>query len=162
MPRTDKTGTGCDLAALAPVIRAAKHVAIRYRRLTGKPLGVTSEVAEFEAARLMNVSLCVARQAGYDAIGKRNGTPLRIQIKGRCVLESCKPGQRVPRIDFRHPWHVVWLVLLDSKLNPTAIWEARRTALRKALIAPGSVARNERGQLSIQAFRKRGRRIWPT
>jgi len=41
----------------------AKQIAQRYRALTGKPLGITGEVAEYEAARLLDLKLVEARQA---------------------------------------------------------------------------------------------------
>ena len=46
----------------------AKALAARYYQLTGKPLGITGEIAELEAAELLGLSLADARQAGYDAI----------------------------------------------------------------------------------------------
>ena len=49
------------------VLRKAKKLAQEYRRLTGKPLGITGEVAEYEAARHLGVTLTSARQGGYDA-----------------------------------------------------------------------------------------------
>jgi hypothetical protein len=51
----------------------AKELAQSYRKLTGKPLGVAGEAAEFEAQHL-GLELVAARQAGYDAVhgnGKR-------------------------------------------------------------------------------------------
>jgi hypothetical protein len=77
----------------------AKRLAQEYRALTGKPLGITGEVAEYEAARVLGVELTPARQAGYDAVETRNGSMHRLQIKGRCLLENCKPGQRLGSID---------------------------------------------------------------
>ena len=55
------------------ILRDAKALAREYYQLTGKPLGVTGEVAEYEAARLLGVELGPARQAGYDAVEQRNG-----------------------------------------------------------------------------------------
>jgi hypothetical protein len=49
------------------ILAEAKKLARESWGLTGKPLGVTAEVAEYEAARLLGVSLQPARQAGYDA-----------------------------------------------------------------------------------------------
>jgi hypothetical protein len=46
----------------------AKVLAQKYRALTGKPLGITGEVAEYEASRILGVELTPARQAGYDAV----------------------------------------------------------------------------------------------
>ena len=52
---------------LMDLLRDAKGIAQKYRTLTGKPLGITGEVAEYEAARILGVELTKARQAGYDA-----------------------------------------------------------------------------------------------
>src|SRR3954468_24268703 len=96
------------------ILRAAKTLAQEYRKLTGKPLGITGEVAEYEAARLLGVELTPARQAGYDATEVRNGVVRRLQIKGRCLLPSCKPGQRIGSIDIEKQWDAALLVLLDQ------------------------------------------------
>jgi hypothetical protein len=53
--------------------------------LTGKPLGVTGEIAEYEAARILGPALTLARQAAYDAIERKDGKVRPLQIKGRCV-----------------------------------------------------------------------------
>lgn len=74
------------------LLAQAKQLAREYRALTGKPLGVTGEVAEFEAARLLGLELTPARHAGYDAIRPADGC--RLQIKGRCVPPGAKLGQR--------------------------------------------------------------------
>jgi len=49
------------------ILRKAKRLAQDYRALTGKPLGITGEVAEHEAAKHLRVKLAPARHAGYDA-----------------------------------------------------------------------------------------------
>lgn len=129
------------------ILAEAKRLAQRYRELTGKPLGITGEVAEYEAARILGIELTPARQAGYDAIEMRNGQPVRIQIKGRCVLPGCKPGQRMGALDIKKEFDAVLLVLLDENLEAMAIYEAPRGAVVDALTAPGSKSRNERGAL---------------
>jgi hypothetical protein len=58
-----------------------KSLARDYYRLTGKPLGVTGEVAEYEAAHILRIELTPVRQADYDAIERRNGSIRRLQIK---------------------------------------------------------------------------------
>jgi len=72
------------------LLRETKKLAQEYRTLTGKPLGITGEVAEYEAARLLGLELTPARQARYDAVEQVNGQTRRLQIKGRCLLPSCK------------------------------------------------------------------------
>src|ERR1700746_4077375 len=80
------------------ILRQPKKLAQEYRALTGKPLGITGEVAEYEAARILGITLTPARQAGYDAVELTPGGPKKLQIKGRCLLENCKPGQRLGSI----------------------------------------------------------------
>lgn len=50
-----------DTKLLNDLLQQAKSLAQRYHRLTGKPLGITGEVAEFEASRILGVKLAPAR-----------------------------------------------------------------------------------------------------
>jgi uncharacterized protein DUF6998 len=149
-----------DAVRLRELIGEVKVLAREYYLLTGRPLGVTGEIAEYEAARILGLKLAPARQRGYDAIRKTRDGGQLLQIKGRCV-----PGgggsQRVGAINLKREWDAVLLVLLDEKFAPTAIYEADRPALTDALQRPGSKARNLRGQLSVSQFKSAGRRIWP-
>jgi len=43
------------------VLSEAKMLARRFYRLTGKPLGITGEVAEYEAATKLGLELLLAR-----------------------------------------------------------------------------------------------------
>jgi len=85
--------------AVMGVLHKAKRLAQRYRQLTGKPLGITGEVAEYEAARILGVKLTPARNTGFDATEQKDGSLRRLQIKSRCLLPNCKPGQRLGSID---------------------------------------------------------------
>ncbi|KKL88671.1 hypothetical protein LCGC14_1922360, partial [marine sediment metagenome] len=125
------------------------------------PLGVTAEIAEYEAARLLGLELSPVRQSGYDAIRTTPEGDQRLQIKGRCILIGSKPGQRLGSIDLKKQWDAVVLVLLDENYNTTDIYEAGRPEVTDALLAPGSRARNNRGQLSISKFKSIGYRTWP-
>jgi hypothetical protein len=63
-----------DAEQLFELLGSVKPLAARYYRLTGRPLGITGEVAEYEAARLLGVELSPVRQSGYDAtrqVGRR-------------------------------------------------------------------------------------------
>ena len=142
------------------ILGEAKRLAQQYRAVTGKPLGITGEVAEYEAARILGVELTPARQAGYDALEHRNGTTRRLQIKGRCLLPNCKPGQRLGSIDVEKDWDAVLMVLLDENFDATAIYEADRNAVLAALSLPGSRARNERGALGVRKFKTIGKLRW--
>jgi hypothetical protein len=140
------------------LLQQAKALAREYRVLTGRPLGITGEIAEYEAARLLKLKLTSARNAGYDAVRPTDGR--RFQIKGRCLLPGCKPGQRLGSIDIKKDFDAVLLVLLDENFDALEILEAQREPVIAALVAPGSKARNERGALGIRAFKKLGNVVW--
>jgi len=142
------------------ILRKAKKLAQEYRALTSKPLGITGEVAEYEAARLLGVELTPARQAGYDAIEYIDGSTRHLQIKGRCLLPGCKPGQRLGSIDITKEWDAVLMVLLDGKFDALEIWEADRANILHALAEPGSIARNERGALAVSKFKSVAKLRW--
>jgi hypothetical protein len=142
------------------LLKEAKALACEYYSLTGKPLGVTGEVAEYEAARILGIELTQARQSGYDAIERIGDSLKRLQIKGRCLQEKCKPGQRLGSIRTEHEWDAVLMVLLDHEFNATEIYEAGREQVEAALVAPGSKARNIRGALSVSKFKSIGTLRW--
>lgn len=143
------------------LLAKAKRIAREYREVTGRPLGIAGEVAEYEAASILGLQLADARQAGYDAIWRRRGRKDRVQIKGRCTLDGSKRSQRVGSIGLSKDWDVVLLVLMDGNFDTLEIHEAGREAIEKALSAPGSKARNERGSLAVSKFKSLGRKIWP-
>jgi uncharacterized protein DUF6998 len=140
------------------VLSQAKKLAQEYRALTGKPLGITGEVAEYEAARILGVKLTPARHAGYDAVEDPDGR--RYQIKGRCLLPGCKSGQRLGLIDITRDFDAVVMVLLDANFDALEIYEADRDAVVAALTAPGSKSRNERSAIGVSKFKAIGRSRW--
>jgi len=144
---------------ISSLLSSAKTLAKRYHALTGKPLGITGEVAEFTAFKLLKLKPVKARQSGHDAI--RPSTGEKIQIKGRCLQKGSSRGGRIGQIQISKPWDTVVLVLLDKDLEVISIYEARRGAIKRALLAPGSKARNVRGALAIATFKKIGKQIWP-
>jgi hypothetical protein len=145
---------------ISEILNDAKALARKYRRLTGKPLGITGEVAEFSAAQILGIELAEARQSGYDAIRKENGKVIKIQIKGRCIPKNAKPGQRLGSIQLDKEWDTVLLVLMDEDLEVLAMYEAERPDIEKAILEPGSKARNERGALAVSKFKAIGQKIW--
>lgn len=149
--------TGLDLEKVGKLINKAKVIAKKYRELTGRPLGITGEIAEYEAAQLLGLELTDVRHAGYDAI-RSDGT--RIQIKGRVLFDTSKPGQRIGRIRLDHDWDSVMLVILDADFSTVKMYEAPRVKVEEALTAPGSRARNERGALAVSKFVSIAKLVW--
>jgi hypothetical protein len=147
--------------SLDDLLQRAKRLAADYYALTGRPLGLTGEIGELEACRILKLEACSVRQAGYDAVRMRDGIRERIQIKTRCLGPNAKRGQRVGSIQRSKEWDAVMMVILDAGFNAVEIWEADREAVVSALNLPGSIARNERGALAVSKFKSIGRRIWP-
>jgi hypothetical protein len=144
-------------ARVREILATVKPLAAQYYRLTGKPLGVTGEVAEYVAAEILGLTLAPARTPGYDAL---RGTE-RIQIKGRAYGEDAKPGQRMSRIKADAPCDTVLLVLLDNAtLEPREMWEAPFASVAARLACPGSKAR-ARGALGVAEFKRIAHCVWP-
>ena len=140
------------------LLHQAKTIACRYYILTGKPLGVTGEVAEYEAAQRLDLKLSVARTAHYDAISM---TGERIQIKGRAVDPGDRYRGRVSKIRTDGEFDSVLLVLLNkTSLDAMEIFKADKDAVRLLLDRPGGRARNERRSPSIMQFKAIATRTW--
>jgi hypothetical protein len=54
----------------------------------------------------------------------------------------------------------VLLVIMDEDLEVRCMYEATRSNVKKALLAPGSKARNERGALSVSKFKSIVKEVW--
>jgi hypothetical protein len=119
------------------LLSQAKRLAKRYYALTGRPLGVTGELAEYEAVRHLGLLPAVVRQPGYDAERMAGGRRERLQIKGRCIIGKLKPGAKLGKIDVSKPCSAVLLVLLNEDFDATVIYRAEWEAVRCALTNPG-------------------------
>ena len=124
---------GIDMGRVGKILKSARKLAIDYYRETGKPLGITAEVAEFEAAKLLGLTLCEARQPGFDAYRTKGRRRHRIQIKGRRLDDVRDRSPRLGSINLDREWDSVVLVLLNSAFEAVEIWEANRPAIDKAL-----------------------------
>ena len=147
-------------ARVLELLAQAKVLAGEYYRLTGKPLGVTGEVAEYEAATRLRLELVPPRTPGYDAIERTPAGTRRLQIKGRFLVEGSSPSQRLGKIKTDAEWDALLMVELDGEMQAVRIHEAPRAAVLAALEAPGSKSRNERGALSMSKVRRIGRLRW--
>lgn len=152
-----------DARRVREILATVKPLAAEYYKLTGKPLGVTGEVAEYVAAETLSLELAPPRTPGYDALRQTRKGQDRVQVKGRAYGKDAKPGQRLGTIKRGSPCDYVLLVLLDNEtLDPREMWEAPMSAVDARLAVPGSKAR-DRGALGVAEFKKHcaARRIWP-
>ena len=137
----------------------ARRIAAEYRKATGKVLGISSEIARHDAARLMNLELTDDQNAGCDAIGHGTREGKRIQIKGRAIFDEQKGGQRIGQLNVEQAWDSVMIVIMDENYEPTEIYEGDRPDLAEALNATDS-KRAQRGAMSLAKFKIISRLVW--
>jgi hypothetical protein len=143
---------------LQAIISEAKLLARRYYDLTGKPLGITGEVGEFEAAAKLGLELTFARSPGYDAKQpKLDGGDELIQIKSRSLARNSKSG-RIGKLNFEKDWHSVVLVILDPYYEPVSIYKATRQAILDRLSKlknrhDGAPTNTKKGALTVAIFK---------
>ena len=143
------------------LISEARRIAADYRRATGKTLGgVTIEIAENDAARLLNLELSEDRNSGYDAIGKGMREGKKIQIKGRAIFDKAKSGQRIGQLKVNQEWDSLVLVLMNEDFEPVEIFEAERGDLLDSLDETSESKRNKRGAMSVSRFKHLARLVW--
>ena len=142
------------------LISEARRLAAEYRRTMGKPLGISAEIAEFDAARLLDLELCNPRPGGYDAIGRGKRAGKRIQIKGRAIFDEKKSGQRIGQLKLDQEWDSVMLVIMDADYQPVEIYEAERTDIEAALAEQKNSKRAKRGAMSVARFKAIARLVW--
>ncbi|RRQ20639.1 DUF6998 domain-containing protein [Thiohalobacter thiocyanaticus] len=153
----DKQGGEENPYAVDKLISQARQLAADYWRATGKPLpGISAEIAENDAARLLDLELVGDREAGYDAVGRGR----RVQIKCRTIFDESKSGHRLGQLKLDKDWDSVVLVLMDDSYEPTEIYEAGRDVITATIDEAAASKRSKRGPLSIARFKAIGRLVW--
>lgn len=147
--------------AIDKLITEARRLASEYHKATGKPLaGVSAEIAEYDAARLLALDLCSPKVAGYDAVGKGARAGKKIQIKGRTIFDERKKGQRIGQLKAEQDWDAVVLVLMDENHEPYEIYEASRADLLAELAKDTQSNRSKRGAMSVAKFKYLSQLVW--
>ena len=143
------------------LISEARRLAAEFRRTTGKPLpGVSGEIAEHDAARLLDLEICKDRPGGYDAIGRGRREGKRIQIKARVIFDEEKSGQRVGQLKLEQDWDSVVLVIMDENYEPFEIYEAEREDIIDVMEEAAASNRKKRGAMSVARFKIISRLVW--
>ncbi|MFQ5486895.1 MAG: hypothetical protein ACE5ET_00430 [Gammaproteobacteria bacterium] len=145
------------------LIAEARRLAADYRRATGRPLaGVSSEVCQHDAARLLDLEICDSPMGGYDALGKGERAGKRIQIKGRAIFDERKSGYRIGQLKVDQEWDSVMLVLMDGNLEPFEIYEAEREDILADLEQAKAKGkrRASRGAMSVARFKNIAHLVW--
>jgi hypothetical protein len=141
------------------LIAQARTLAAEYRRTMGKPLpGISNEIAEHDAVKLLRLVPSQEGEGGYNAIDPARGGK-RIQIKSRTIFDESKSGQRIGQLKLDKEWDSVVLVLMDEEYEPYEIYEAEREEILE-FIDKSSSSRAKRGAMSVARFKILGRLAW--
>jgi hypothetical protein len=140
------------------LITETRRLAAEFRRSTGQSLPVSGEIARYDAARLLGLTLCDQRTGGVDAIGNDQREGQRIQIKSRVITTDKKTGARIGQLNPNGEWDTVLLVIMDQDYEPCEIYEATREEVQEAM--SGSSNRSSRGALSVAKFRIISWLVW--
>lgn len=148
------------LYSVNKLISEARRIAADYRRATGKPLGISSEIACHDACTFLELE-AQEDAIGYDAIGisaERKGQ--LFQIKGRAIFDEAKGGQRIGQIKVDQNWDKILLVLMNDDFETTQIYEASRQEILKDLNDKNSSNRQKRGAMSVARFKRIAQLVW--
>ncbi len=147
------------LYSVDKLISEARRIAAEYRRTTGKPLGISAEIATHDACTLLELEPAETA-LGYDAVGiSTERENRRYQVKGRAIFDEKKGGQRIGQIKIEQDWDAILLVLMNEDFETTQIFEASREEILED-IEQNQGKRQKRGAMSVAKFKRIGREVW--
>ena len=142
------------------LIAQTRRLAAEFRAVTGKPLPVSAEIAQYDASRLLDLDPVSPATGGYDAIGRGSHSGRRIQIKGRLIPNEGRAAHRIGQLKLDQEWDTLMLVLLDEAFEPSHIYEAERPIIEACLNNARCQRRNRRGAMSVARFKNIARLVW--
>ncbi len=133
-----------------PLIGQIIALAVEYKKQFNKNLGITAEIGEYKAAKLLKLQRVEGNiNPGYDALdGKK-----KVQIKTRIFK---KKAERTGNFS-NHKYDYALLVLLSPDYEVLEIYKATEYMVKNALDAQSY----KRPSLPIGKFMDIGRRIYP-
>lgn len=140
------------------LITETRRLAAEFRRSTGQALPVSGEIARYDAARILGLTLCEQRAGGIDAIGNGDREGQRIQVKSRVIAQDKKSGARIGQLNPNGDWDTILLVIMDQDYEPCEIYEATREEVQEAMSKSSS--RSSRGALSVAKFKIISWLVW--
>lgn len=126
-------------------------LATEYRRRFGKSLGITGEVGEYKASRLLKLERASGNiNEGFDAIDPKNK---KVQIKSRI----CQRSRGRTSVFKNYGFDYALLVLLDDDYEVIEMYQAECKKIRHSI----NTQSYKRPALSISTFKKIAKSIYP-
>ena len=151
---------GHNLYSIELLMQQTRQLAARYRQTTGNTLPITGEIARFDVAKVLNLTLSDDMTLGYDAIGNAGRKDLKVLIKGRVIFEDSHSSPRIGQLNPDGRWDRVVMVLFDDNYLPVEMYEASADEVGKAFKAKAEGKNKKRGAMSVAQFKIIGERVW--
>ena len=150
-----------ELYSIDKLMHETRQLAAKYRQTTGSTLPVTGEIARYDAAKALNLTLIDDPGSPIDAIGREGEREnKRILIKGRAIFEQTRASPRIGQISPDQNWDLVVLVLFNDEYQPEEIYEASHDDIVAAIEVKKESSRKKRGAMSIAQFKIIGELVW--
>ncbi len=138
------------------LITEARRLAREYRQATGKTLPITGEISINDAIRLLDMQAATDIGSSFDAVLMHQGKELKVQIKGRAIVNDRRSGHRLGQLKLEQDWDAVVLVIMDSDFETQEIYLAEREKITESI----NKSKNKRGSISVARFKIIGERLW--
>jgi hypothetical protein len=147
------------LYSIDKLINETRRLAAEFKRTTGTMLPVSGEIARYDVAQHLDLTLSHDSNCGYDAIGNNQRDGLRVQIKSRVIGNSVKSNHRIGQLNANGDWDIVILSLMDDDFEPLEMYQASREEIIEALSAANK-KRGNRGAVSVAKFKIIAELVW--
>lgn len=142
--------------AVDKLMAQTRELAANYYQTTQQSLPVGSELAKYDAIRLLNLVEAPAGMKGVDAVQDQR----RFQIKSRVCFNLTNSSYRLGQLNFEGEWDETLLVLMNAQYHPIAIYSATRSQLQSAIEENPNPNRSKRGIISVSKFKAIGTCVW--
>ena len=142
MPKTPSKVLPVDLVKLDSAMKEARKWAKTYKAITGKNSSLLADIAEFDAAKRLNLILNQGGSSGYQGERLNKGKLDFVVIKGKQTrTEGSSEG--IGKFTLSGPWTSAALVLLNGDFQATSIYVASKSKLKELVAAAEAKAKKD-------------------
>jgi hypothetical protein len=145
---------------LDKLMQETRQLAIAFHQTTGNVLAVSSELARYDVARLLNLQTLHEARAGVDFVGTGRFANRLIQVKARVCFRDNEKGQRIGQLNLDGQWDMLMLALMNEQYETTEIYAIDRDVLLQEVFKNPDKKLNKRGAMSIAKFKAISECVW--
>ncbi len=146
-----------NIYAVDKLTAEARRLAAEYRRVTGKTLALSGEIAVNDAIRLLRLEPPESPNGGYDAMRRHAERIELIQIRARVVFDELKGPHRLGELKLDKPWDTLLVVLMNADYEPVEIYSLGRAEVQAALEDRNP---KQKGSLTVARAKRVGTLVW--